>query len=279
MQYPNQGYGMGMPGGPGMPQPQYGMGQPGMPQPGMGQPGMGMPGGPGMPQPQYGMGQPGMPQSGMGQPGLGQPGMHGIPMPPANPQLWGARTPWYAVYYNMCAPHTIQQITSWYYSVDADRSGTLDINEIGRALQQAQLNYSYPTLQKIMLIFDLDKSGNINPNEFVCMYQYLCTVKTSFEAYDRDRSGTLNWLELSGALGMLQLNLSPQAINTLITKFDAQRTGQINLEGYTNLCLLLASLNSFYDNKRWQKLAMKNKDNGRVGLSLDDLVCLTPYFV
>jgi len=264
---------------PGYGQPAYGQpgyGQPGYPQQGMPQQGMpqqGMPGYPqqGMPQQGYGGGQPGYPQQGMSMPGAAFPAM--------NQQVWGARTLWYAVYYNMCSPQMLGQITGWYYAIDTDRNGSLDINEVGRALQQASLTYSPQTLQKIMQVFDLDHSGNIGPNEFVAMYQYLCTVRSSFQAFDRDRSGTLNWMELSQALAMMQMPLSPQTLNTLVVKFDPTRSGQLSMEAYTSLCLLLANLNSFYDTKRFQKMSKKNKQTGTISITLDELVGLTPYFV
>jgi hypothetical protein len=52
---------------------------------------------------------------------------------------------------------------------------------------------------------------------------------------------------------MMQTPVSPQTLNSLVTKYDPSRTGQLNLEGYTNVCLLIAGLFSFYDNKRWMK--------------------------
>jgi len=259
--YPNQPYGQ-----PGMPQ--QGM-YPGMQQPGMPQQGMGMPG-------QM------MPQQGMGMPGMQQPmmGQYGIPMPQANMQLWGQRTPWYAVYYQRCNPQVIQQIYGWFYAVDTDRSGQLDVNEITRALQQAGMNYALPTMQKAVQIFDMDKTGNINPNEFVALYQFLCTVRESFQSFDRDRSGSLDWMELAGALQMLQMNLSPMALNALVAKFDPTRTGRLSLEAYTNVCLLLGNLYSFWDTKRYQRSSKKkNKQYGTIEMTFDELVTLTPFYV
>src|SRR5690242_19012077 len=57
--------------------------------------------------------------------------------------------------------------------------------------------YNHETISKVMQVFDLDRSGNIGPNEFVALYQFLCTVRTSFQTFDRDRSGNLDWNELA----------------------------------------------------------------------------------
>jgi hypothetical protein len=116
--------------------------------------------------------------------------------------------------------------TAWFSAVDTDRSGQLDQAEIGRALQQAgvrspqrrqnktkkkradvtfyyilfylknnfivQLNFSPATLRRLLTTFDLDRSGQIGVNEFVCLYQFVLSLRNSFAAQDRDRSGKLD---------------------------------------------------------------------------------------
>lgn len=217
--------------------------------------------------------------------------------PPQQQNIWGQRVPWYAKYYNMCSPQLVQQIYSWFYAIDTDRNGTLDVNEVGRALQQAQLNYQYPTLIKLMQAFDLERRGHIRPNEFVALYQFLMGIKNSFVYFDRDRSGTLERGELVNALAMSGIILSPQSLDAILFRVDPQRTGRLNMEQYTELTLILANLRSYFDNFKWSNKALKHSKMGKMGmvkdkrhkqpkpenmqtvlLTFDQLVGAAPYF-
>jgi len=195
--------------------------------------------------------------------------------PQGNPQVWGQRTPWYAVYFNMCSPQIAQQIYQWFYSIDTNRNGSLDINEVGRALQQAQMYYHPETVYKVMQVFDLERSGQLKPNEFVALYQFICTIRTSFVTFDRNRSGYLDWGELQQALQMNHIFLSPQALTGLMFKFDSKKSGKISLEDYTNLSIYLANLRTFFDNNNHKK---NRFGQDTVTLSFDELVGAAPFF-
>ena len=60
-----------------------------------------------------------------------------------------------------------------YYSVDIDRSGTLDLNELGRAMQAFgfQLDMSpQGSFYSFLKSYDFDKSGRFDINIFIAMY-------------------------------------------------------------------------------------------------------------
>jgi hypothetical protein len=55
-----------------------------------------------------------------------------------------------------------------------------------------QLNFGPATLRRLLTTFDLDRSGHLGVNEFVCLYQFVLSLRNSFASQDRDRSGKLD---------------------------------------------------------------------------------------
>jgi len=151
------------------------------------------------------------------------------------------------------------------------------MGELGRALQQGGMAYHPQTLAKLMLTFDMNRSGNINFHEFVALFQFLTQVRYSFGQFDRNRNGTLDWAELGQALAMTGHPVSMATLGSLMMKFDPTRTGVLNFESYTNLSLYLAGLRTFFDMKRWEDAAHKNGQDA-IKLTYEELVASAPFF-
>lgn len=66
----------------------------------------------------------------------------------------------------------------------------------------------------------VDNSGTINFNEFSGLWKYIEDWKRCFQAFDVDRSGSINQNEMSNALRSFGFNVSTKFIGTLIQKFD-----------------------------------------------------------
>lgn len=66
----------------------------------------------------------------------------------------------------------------------------------------------------------IDNSGTINFNEFSGLWKYIEDWKRCFQAFDVDRSGSINQSEMANALRSFGFNVSPKFIATLIQKFD-----------------------------------------------------------
>jgi hypothetical protein len=60
-----------------------------------------------------------------------------------------------------------------------------------------QITLSADTLKKLLQTFDLDRSGQIGLNEFVCLYQFVLAVRNAFFSQDHDRSGKLDTCAVS----------------------------------------------------------------------------------
>ena len=61
-------------------------------------------------------------------------------------------------------------------------------------------------------MFDANKSGTIDVNEFGQLFSYVQQWRGIFMGFDKDRSGSIEAGEFSGALAQMGFNLSPQLV-------------------------------------------------------------------
>lgn len=111
-----------------------------------------------------------------------------------NSQQGGYGAPPYQGGYSQINP----EIQHWFNAVDRDRSGKINATELQGALINAEgKNFSDTACQLMIGIFDKDRSGTIDINEFQQLYAYINQWLSIFKTYDRDNSGHIEEGELS----------------------------------------------------------------------------------
>nr|XP_046237994.1 grancalcin isoform X2 [Scatophagus argus] len=228
----------------------YGGPMPGMPAQGM--PPQGMQGGP-MGGPMSGpMGGPmgGAPHQGGYAPyGGGYPGTYGAPPPAANDPMWG------------------------YFTAIAGQDGEVDAEELQRCLTQSGFTggyspFSLETCRIMIAMLDRDYTGKMGFNEFKELFTALNGWKQNFMMFDQDRSGTVEPHEMSQAISAMGYRVSPQALNTIIKRYN--KGGRIFFDDYVACCVKLRALT---DNFRRRDTMQQ----GSVNFQYDDhaFQCLT----
>ena len=86
-------------------------------------------------------------------------------------------------------------------------------------------------------MFDRDKSGQINVQEFASLFSYINQWKGLFESIDRDRSGFIEQAEFSQALQQMGYRFSPTFVPNLLAKYDS-RSRKLTLDNF-----IVASVN------------------------------------
>ncbi|GBG84073.1 hypothetical protein CBR_g37948 [Chara braunii] len=149
------------------------------------------------------------------------------------------------------AAHTSDQVLQqWFASVDLDRSGAVNAEELRRALAVGNLHFPMRTISQMIRMYDQDQSGQISFKEFVQLHNFLCEVSESFYMYDRDRNGVLTFHEVLQALRRLQFNVEQPALASACQAFDPARTGMLKMDDYISLCCFLQLADrifKFYD--------------------------------
>ena len=114
---------------------------------------------------------------------------------------------------------------------DADHSGTLDPSELRPALSKLGLAASEAEIRRIVETWDDDEQGAINIVEFSEIVRDLQV----FEQFDVDRSGYISTAELRAALSKLGVHLDHKRTQTLLEKYDDDKSGVIEFPEFRKL--------------------------------------------
>ncbi|XP_060068635.1 programmed cell death protein 6-like [Ylistrum balloti] len=206
----------------------------------------------GAPPPQYGQQQFGGYQRPPGQQGqvpmYGQPAGYGGGAPPP-PAAYAPPPP----------PGVSTELWHWFQAVDQDRSGKITAVELRQALMNGNSSPFNPETCRIMIgMFDKDKSGTIDAQEFAALWKYVQDWKGCFDRFDTDRSGNIDERELSTAFETFGYRLSPQFCNIVIRTFDKRGARTINFDDFIQACVMLKTLTDKFRVKDTQQRGMIN---------------------
>jgi peflin len=88
-----------------------------------------------------------------------------------------------------------------FLQVDKDRSGQLSEEELRRALVNGDYTaFDVHTVKMMIRMFDTDRSGTINFDEFCGLWGFLAAWRGLFDRFDTDRSGSISLREFEDAL-------------------------------------------------------------------------------
>ncbi|OAX40041.1 EF-hand [Rhizopogon vinicolor AM-OR11-026] len=160
------------------------------------------------------------------------------------------------------------QLWQWFCAVDTDRSGALSVTELQDALVNGNwTRFDLDTVKMLMNIFDTDRSGTINFNEFAGLWKYIAEWQRVFKHFDRDRSGSIEGHELAEALRSFGYNLSPPLLHTLEIRFAGAPTTSgvygpppgITFDRFVRACVTVKTLTETFqradqDNDGWIQL-------------------------
>lgn len=111
-------------------------------------------------------------------------------------------------------------------------------------------------------MFDKDRSGTIDVNEFAALWKYIQEWKGCFDRFDTDRSGNIDVNELHNAFSTFGYRLSPQFSQLVVRVFDKKQKQQmgrgsnIEFDGFIQACVMLKSLTD----------AFRAKDTNQTGV-------------
>ncbi|GAB7351558.1 hypothetical protein MBLNU459_g2186t2 [Dothideomycetes sp. NU459] len=120
-----------------------------------------------------------------------------------------------------------------FMAVDKDRSGQLSESSLRRALVNGDYTaFDVHTVRMMIRMFDTDRSGTINFDEFCGLWGFLAAWRGLFDRFDVDRSGTISFGEFQDALVAFGYRLSPQFVQLLFSTFARNVGGRGDDAGY-----------------------------------------------
>ncbi|XP_038216001.1 peflin [Zerene cesonia] len=194
-----------------------------------------------------------MAYQGYGQPGYGQP---------QGGQLEVGHGPYPSI---GAGGNISPQVMQWFRAVDKDQSGFITAPELKAALVNAQGQTFSETACNLMIgMFDKDRSGHINVEEFDKLYTYINQWLAVFKTYDTDQSGHIDEQELSKALTQMGFRFSPEFINFLSKRSDPKE-GKISVDNFIVLCVQVQRFTEAFRVRDTQQ-------NGTVTIGFEDFL-------
>ncbi|KAK7196669.1 EF hand-like protein [Novymonas esmeraldas] len=160
----------------------------------------------------------------------------GQPPPSTYPAAAGVYAPPPPAYY---AP---PELVSWFFAVDQDGSGRIEVAELNAALSSAGFRFSIGTTEKLLLRYDNDRSGSITMEEFSNLHEFITTMRDGFRQRDASGDGRLDGYEVRESLRRSGFVLSEETFQAVMRKFDRQRRGSLGFDDYIELSLFLAQV-------------------------------------
>ncbi|ORX53840.1 EF-hand, partial [Piromyces finnis] len=158
------------------------------------------------------------------------------------------------------------QYWEWFAAVDRNRSGELDVDELRQALLNSDGSVFEPdTVQLLISMHDKRNRGTVNFEEFTNLYTYIQEWKKCYQAFDRDRSQSIDRNELRNALyNFGYKNISDNILSLLERKYASKKTGQFNFDRFITVSVIVSNLtNSF------EAVNKSQKNNGVIELNYE----------
>jgi len=168
------------------------------------------------------------------------------------------------------------KLWSYFLTVDADRSGSISAPELQSALVNGDWTpFDLDTVKLLMNIFDTNRTGGIDFNEFTGLWRYIEDWQGVFQHFDKDRSGTIDRSELQKALNQFGMKLPQHLLSLLVAKFASSHSGSgvgdqtITFDRFLRACVFMKQFTEIFANLDTDK-------DGWVGLDYE--LFLTVYF-
>ncbi|GAB0137696.1 hypothetical protein EsDP_00005952 [Epichloe bromicola] len=151
-------------------------------------------------------------------------------------------------------------------AVDKDGTGQLSERELSAALVNGDWTaFDIQTVRMMIRMFDSDRNGTINFDEFCGLWSFLASWRTLFDRFDVDRSGNISLQEFTDALIAFRYRLSPQFVELLFRTYDKRNEGVMSFDLFVQSCISL---------KRMTDVFKKYDDDrdGFITLSFEDFL-------
>jgi peflin len=165
-----------------------------------------------------------------------------------------------------------QQLRAFFSHIDVDNSGTLTTTELQRVLLNGDWSpFNLDTIELLFSLFDRDRSGTINFNEFIGLWRYIEDWKRIFSAFDKDNNGTIEIPELTTAMKSFGFNISEQMLKKFVRKYKISHNTQgrkltlndseyvVSFDNFVQLCVTVKTLTDSFraldkTNTGWAKM-------------------------
>jgi len=142
----------------------------------------------------------------------------------------------------------VTQLQEWFRKADLNNNGLLSAEELQKCMLASGNEFTIGTCKLMLEAFDYNKSGTLNFQEFMALYNYLQRMKQAYTQYDRSGAG-LNIeeaLEAMGAHPGMHSEMS-QLIPQMFSHYDKYGTGRLKMNSFLKLAFFSAKIMNNYE--------------------------------
>ncbi|TQS34118.1 hypothetical protein Golomagni_05512 [Golovinomyces magnicellulatus] len=159
----------------------------------------------------------------------------------------GSRVPWSPASPPKSVDTDRQNLRLLFNSVDKDGSGQLSEKELSQALVNGDWSPFDPiTIRTMIRLFDTNHTGTINFEEFCGLWEFLGSWRTLFDHFDADGSGDINIDEYTNAFIAFGYRLSNPFVRSLFRKYDKRCEGAISFDLFVQSCICLKRMTNVF---------------------------------
>nr|XP_010943918.1 sorcin isoform X2 [Elaeis guineensis] len=176
-------------------------------------------------------------------------------------------------------------LREWFGRVDSNHTGNITAPQLQRALAVGNLDFPLSIVQQMIRMYDFDRNGTMNFEEFLALNKFLLKVDTQpevypkfmpngkrkvqnvFSALERGR-GFLPLDDVYAALVKLGFSLDSPAFYTVCESFDKNKMGMVRLDEFISLCIFVQSACNLFN-------SFDTPKQGRVTLDFNQFVYCT----
>nr|XP_029116674.1 sorcin isoform X3 [Elaeis guineensis] len=155
-------------------------------------------------------------------------------------------------------------LREWFGRVDSNHTGNITAPQLQRALAVGNLDFPLSIVQQMIRMYDFDRNGTMNFEEFLALNKFLLKVQNVFSALERGR-GFLPLDDVYAALVKLGFSLDSPAFYTVCESFDKNKMGMVRLDEFISLCIFVQSACNLFN-------SFDTPKQGRVTLDFNQFV-------
>ncbi|XP_037072869.1 peflin-like [Pollicipes pollicipes] len=155
---------------------------------------------------------------------------------------------------------------TWFRTVDRDNSGRITAQELQQALSSGNWQkFDISCCRMMIRMFDKDGNDTVDINEFGHLFNYVNAWISAFQKYDTNKSSSVDAKELQQAFAEMGYRLSPAFAESVLKKYDVNKSGQITVDHFILSCIQLQNLTNAF---RARDSAMK----GMIQIGFEDFL-------
>ncbi|ESW09296.1 hypothetical protein PHAVU_009G116000 [Phaseolus vulgaris] len=158
-------------------------------------------------------------------------------------------------------------LQEWFDRVDSEKSGNITAVQLKEALAVGNLQFPLSVVHQMIRMYDFDRNGTMNFQEFVALNNFLLKVQHAFSDLERGR-GFLVPDDVFEALVKIGFKLDSPAFYSVCESFDQSKNGRLRLDDFISICIFLQSARNLFN-------SFDTAKQGRVTLDLNQFVYCT----